>query len=52
MSRTIDDNPLKRYVQLSDKVDSLFDVIKHGDQDHQDWLEKKIKDHFSEEEPE
>lgn len=25
---------------------ALFDKIKHGDQEHQDWLEKEIKEYF------
>ena len=24
-------------------VDAMFDVIKHGDQDHQNWLQEKLK---------
>jgi len=24
-------------------VDALFDAIKHGDQDHQNWLQEKLK---------
>lgn len=31
---------------LYDKIGTLFDAIKHGDQEHQDWLQKAIKDHF------
>ena len=34
------------YDLLVGKVDGLFDEIKHGDQDHQDWLQKKLKDYF------
>ena len=26
---------------------SLFEAIKHGDQDHQDWLRQAIDDHFA-----
>lgn len=26
---------------------SLFEAIKHGDQEHQDWLQKAIADHFA-----
>ena len=37
-----------RSISLSDQlIDSLFDVIKHGDQEHQDWLKQAIEDHFA-----
>lgn len=32
---------------LEARVASLFDAIKHGDQEHQDWLKKAIEDHFA-----
>jgi len=33
--------------EKSEAVDTLFDAIKHGDQDHQDWLKEAIECHFS-----
>jgi len=32
--------------KAKESINSLFDAIKHGDQEHQDWLEEKIKAHF------
>lgn len=32
---------------LRQRIDSLFDDIKHGDPDHQAWLKKAILDHFN-----
>jgi dihydrofolate reductase (trimethoprim resistance protein) len=29
------------------RVEGLFDAIKHGDAEHQDWLRMMIRDHFS-----
>lgn len=31
---------------LEKKRDTLFDVIKHGDEKHRVWLKKAIEDHF------
>jgi hypothetical protein len=31
---------------LNSQVFSLFDVIKHGDETHQNWLRDKIESHF------
>ena len=31
---------------LQEKINTLFDKIKHGDQEHQDWLKKAIDEHF------
>lgn len=33
---------------LKAQVSTLFDAIKHGDQEHQDWLADKITAHFAE----
>lgn len=33
--------------QWKEKVDSLFDAIKHGDENHQKWLKAEIEKHFS-----
>ena len=30
-----------------DRVDTLFDAIKHGDADHREWLERAIAAHFA-----
>lgn len=32
---------------LKQRIDTLFDDIKHGDLDHQNWLKKAILDHFA-----
>lgn len=32
--------------KLNDKIDSLFEAVKHGDADHQHWLQETIKAHF------
>jgi len=31
---------------LVERVSTLFDAIKHGDKNHQDWLKKAIRNHF------
>lgn len=31
---------------LADAVATLFDAIKHGDEEHQDWLKNAIDQHF------
>ncbi len=31
---------------LKIKIQTLYDAIKHGDNDHQNWLKKKIEEHF------
>jgi hypothetical protein len=31
---------------LFKKIDSLFDAIAHGDDEHRKWLKQKITDHF------
>lgn len=36
----------REYERKMGLIYTLFDVIKHGDKDHQDWLENKIKEHF------
>lgn len=35
------------YMDLANKVQTLFDNIKHGDKSHQEWLRKKIEEHFN-----
>lgn len=35
-------------LRLKNKISTLFDAIKHGDKEHQEWLRKKIEDHFNE----
>ena len=37
------------YAALEAKVKSLFDKIKHGDEQHQSWLKDAIEKHFSQE---
>ena len=32
--------------ELVKKINGLFSEIKHGDQEHQDWLEDKINSYF------
>ena len=32
--------------KLNKMIKSLFPEIKHGDQEHQDWLENHLKQHF------
>ena len=32
---------------LIQRMDTLFEEIKHGDADHQKWLKQAITDHFS-----
>lgn len=32
--------------ELVGKVGTLFDAIKHGDSEHQEWLRNKINEHF------
>ena len=45
----LNNNPLlvKRVKYLTERIDTLFDAIKHGDQEHQDWLRKAIDAHFA-----
>lgn len=31
-------------IELKNIFDQLFEEIKHGDQEHQDWLKKKLDD--------
>lgn len=39
--------PAEREIErLKTKIVTLFDAIKHGDQDHQDWLFDAIQKHF------
>lgn len=33
--------------ELQDKINSLYDVLAHGDDDHKAWLKKAIDAHFS-----
>ena len=35
------------FYHLKVKVESLFDEIKHGDEEHQAWLKAKIEEHFN-----
>lgn len=35
-----------RVDDLEERVGSLFAAIKHGDEAHQEWLRKKIEEHF------
>lgn len=37
---------LDAYHVLEERINTLFDKIKHGDQEHQDWLKKAIDEHF------
>ncbi len=32
--------------QMWTKRDTLFDAVKHGDEQHQTWLKKAIVEHF------
>ena len=32
--------------ELKEKINALFDNIKHGDNDHQTWLKNAISEHF------
>lgn len=34
------------YGQMSEKIESLFDAIAHGDEDHREWLKEAIYCHF------
>lgn len=36
-----------RLMSLEARVDTLFDAIKHGDEDHQGWLKEAIDCHFA-----
>lgn len=38
--------PASELERMNSLIKSLFDKIKHGDQEHQDWLEKAINEHF------
>lgn len=31
---------------LLERIGTLFDAIKHGDEKHQEWLKNKIEEHF------
>lgn len=37
---------MNNVIHLIDKIESLFDAIKHGDEKHQTWLKETIKTHF------
>lgn len=37
----------KAIQELKSKIDSLYDVLAHGDEDHKAWLKKAINAHFS-----
>ena len=37
----------QHYGQIKDNVISLFDAIKHGDDEHKAWLKEAIEDHFA-----
>lgn len=41
------DVALERATKLVTKVETLFDAIKHGDEDHQGWLKEAIRCHFN-----
>lgn len=36
------------YIQLKVKIETLFDAVKHGDEEHQRWLKEAIDSHFKE----
>jgi len=36
-----------RAVKMLNKIETLFDAIKHGDEDHQGWLKEAIDAHFN-----
>jgi BMFP domain-containing protein YqiC len=33
--------------EVSERVDTLFTAIQHGDKEHRKWLDQAIKDHFA-----
>ena len=35
------------FVEMNEKINTLFDAIKHGDDEHKDWLKTAINKHFS-----
>lgn len=35
-----------QYDDLKNKVATLFDAIKHGDEKHQEWLQAAMAEHF------
>lgn len=35
-----------RFVALQNKVDTLYDVLAHGDEAHRAWLKQTIERHF------
>ena len=37
-------------LQLQKQISTLYDVIKHGDEEHQKWLKEAIDKHFSKKE--
>lgn len=37
---------INHILKLNKKIESLFEAIKHGDKEHQDWLENHLKTHF------
>lgn len=37
---------VKEREELNKKINSLFEAIKHGDEEHQSWLAKAIIEHF------
>lgn len=43
-----DRNELERVIRsLLGRIDALFPAIAHGSQEHRDWLERAISDHFA-----
>ena len=34
------------FVEMNEKINTLFDAIKHGDDEHKDWLKTAINKHF------
>lgn len=44
--RTANASFQKTALVRSEKINSLFDAIKHGDDDHQSWLDDAIFCHF------
>lgn len=36
-----------KLLDLEGNISTLFDKIKHGDAEHQRWLEREIREHFA-----
>jgi hypothetical protein len=39
-------SPTSELARINSKIQTLFDAIKHGDEDHQAWLKEAIRCHF------